>query len=286
MTGNGPTIEQTRRALTARFAAADIETPELDARLLIGDVLGLDLTGLVAQSTRRLTDDDANQLEAFAVRRLAHEPVARIIGMKEFWGLPLRLSRDTLVPRPDTETVVETALALIDKTESLAVADLGTGSGAILLALLSECPRAIGVGTDISLDALRTAMRNAGELGLVDSAGFVACDYGAALTGGFDLIVSNPPYIRSAEIAALDKDVRDHDPLCALDGGVDGLDAYRIIARDCARLLKPGGVVVVEVGHDQSTAVQGLLAASGLSQAAPPGRDLAGIPRAISGRKT
>jgi release factor glutamine methyltransferase len=281
----GITIDNTRRAVTARLKAAGIDTPDLDARLLIGHVLGLDLTAMIVQASRLLTPDDAAQLEKVVLRRLVNEPVARIIGMKEFWGLSLRLSPDALVPRPDTETIVETALGLIDPTQPLYIIDLGTGSGAILLALLSECPKAFGVGTDISIDALNTARANARDLGFADRSGFVACDYASAMTGSFDLIVSNPPYIRSADIARLDKDVRDHDPMRALDGGIDGLDGYRMIARQSASLLKRGGLVVLETGHDQSDDVQMILDAAGLPQATAPGRDLAGIPRAVSARK-
>jgi release factor glutamine methyltransferase len=284
----GQTIETARRALTARFKDASIESAELDARILVGSVLGLDLTGLIAGAARILTDNEAERLEAFARRRIASEPAARIIGLKEFWGLPLRLSPATLVPRPDTETVVEAALEIL-RAESrcdapLRIADLGTGSGAILLALLSELPNAFGVGTDTSLPALRTARDNARQLGFSVRAAFVACDYAAALSGPFDLMVSNPPYIRSALIASLNAEVRDHDPHRALDGGIDGLDAYRLIAPEATRLLAPGGALVMEVGHGQSNDVQGLMAAAGLAPAGPPNLDLAGIRRAVTGR--
>jgi release factor glutamine methyltransferase len=284
----GQTIETARRALTARFKDASVESAELDARILVGSVLGLDLTGLIAGAARILTDNEAERLEAFARRRIAGEPAARIIGLKEFWGLPLQLSPATLVPRPDTETVVDAALEIL-RAESrcdapLRIADLGTGSGAILLALLSELPNAFGVGTDISLPALRTARDNARQLGFLVRAAFVACDYAEALSGPFDLMVSNPPYIRSALIASLDAEVRDHDPHRALDGGIDGLEAYRLIAPEATRLLAPGGALVVEVGHGQSNDVQGLMAAAGLAPAGPPNLDLAGIRRAVTGR--
>jgi release factor glutamine methyltransferase len=285
----GQTVDTARRALTARFRGADIESAELDARILAGAVLGLDLTGVIAAAARLLTDDEVTRLENYAQRRVAGEPVARLIGIKEFWGLPLRLSPATLVPRPDTETVVEAALEMLRAESSthgpFRIADLGTGSGAILLALLSELPNAFGVGTDISVAALRTARDNARQLGFAGRTGFVACDYAAALCGGFDLMVSNPPYIRSADIAALGVEVRDHDPHRALDGGVDGLDAYRLIAPEAARLLAPGGALVMEVGHGQSSEVEGLLAAAGLTPADAPKTDLAGIRRAVLGRQ-
>jgi release factor glutamine methyltransferase len=284
----GQTVETARRALMARFKRASVDSADLDARILVGSVLGLDLTGLIAAAARILTDDESERLEGFARRRIAGEPAARIIGLKEFWGLPLRLSPATLVPRPDTETVVEAALEILPaesrRDSPLRIADLGTGSGAILLALLSELPEAFGVGTDISVQALRTARDNARQLGFAARAAFLACDFAAALSGPFDLIVSNPPYIRSAHIASLDPEVRNHDPHRALDGGFDGLDAYRLIAPQAARLLAPDGALVVEVGHDQSGDVQAVLTAAGLAPARPPKSDLAGIRRAVTGR--
>jgi release factor glutamine methyltransferase len=283
------TVEAARRVLTARFRSGSIDSAELDARILAGAVLGLDLTGMIAAAARLLTDGEAARLEDFAQRRIAGEPIARIVGLKEFWGLTLRLSPATLVPRPDTETVVEAALEMLraesNTNSPLRIADLGTGSGAILLALLSELPNAFGIGTDISEAALRTARDNARQLGFAGRTGFVACDYAAALCGGFDLMVSNPPYIRSADIAALGVEVRDHDPQRALDGGADGLDAYRLIAPEAARRLAPGGALVVEVGRGQSGDVEGLLSAAGLTPANAPKTDLAGIRRAVLGRK-
>jgi release factor glutamine methyltransferase len=285
----GQTVETARRALTARFKSGGNESAELDARLLVGAALGLDLTGLITAALRLLTADEATRLEDFARRRLKGEPVARILGHKEFWGLLLKLSAATLVPRPDTETVVELALELLRAdgalNRPLRIADLGTGSGAILLALLSELPGAFGVGTDISEAALRTARGNARHLGLASRAGFVACDYATALSGPFDLMVSNPPYIRSADIAGLSIEVREHDPLLALDGGMDGLDAYRALIPQAARLLAPGGALVVEAGHGQSGEIQGLIDAAGLTCERPPKVDLAGIRRAVAGRK-
>jgi release factor glutamine methyltransferase len=228
----GQTIDAARRALSAHFKAANIESAELDARTLIGAALNLDLTGLIASSARTIAASEAARLDEFAQRRLAGEPVARIIGEKEFWGLPLKLSAATLVPRPDTETVVERGLEIL-RTENaqgcaLRIADLGTGSGAILLALLSELPNARGIGTDIDVDALRTAEANATHLSLANRASFIHCDYAAGLSGGFDLIVSNPPYIRSADIAGLAAEVREHDPHLALDGGPDGAKAPQL----------------------------------------------------------
>jgi release factor glutamine methyltransferase len=285
----GQTVETARRMLTARLRANTIDSAELDARILIGAVLGLDLTGVIAAAERRVTAAEAAHLEDTVRRRVAGEPVARIVGVREFWGLPLQLSAATLVPRPDTETVVELALEMLrpstDPDRRLRIADIGTGSGAILLALLSEWPDAYGVGTDISVPALRTASRNAVHLGLADRTGFVACDYAAALSGALDLIVSNPPYIRSADIAGLSIEVRDYDPLGALDGGTDGLDAYRALIPQAARLLAPGGALVVEAGHGRSGEIEELIDAAGLTCERPPKADLAGIRRAVAGRK-
>ncbi len=293
MSSNAPlaglTVEAARRALATQFKAGGIDSPELDARLLIGAALALDHTGLAVQAARPVTADEADIIASFAQRRLAHEPVARILGHKEFWGLDLRLSDTTLVPRPDTETIVAAALEMIRADSAAAkplrIADIGTGSGAILLALLSELPAATGIGTDISESALATARLNARRLGLADRTSFLQCDYAAALTGPFDLIVSNPPYIRSAEIAELARDVRDYDPRLALDGGADGLDAYRAITPQAASLLTPQGVLVFEVGHGQSADVSALIRQAGLTLSHPPKADFGGIHRAVMGRK-
>jgi release factor glutamine methyltransferase len=285
----GQTVEMARRMLTARFRARAVDSAELDARMLIGAALDLDLTGLIAAAARPVTPDEAVRVEDFARRRLAGEPVARILGIKEFWGLPLQLSSATLVPRPDTETVVELALEIWraerHPDRRLRIADIGTGSGAILLALLSELPEACGIGTDISLAALRTASGNAAHLGFTPRAAFVACDYAAALSGVFDLVVSNPPYIRSAEIAGLASEVRAYDPPAALDGGADGLDAYRALIPQAVALLAPRGALVVEAGLGQSGQIQGLMTAAGLTLKWPPKADLAGVPRAVAGWK-
>jgi release factor glutamine methyltransferase len=274
--------------LADAFRAAGLDTPELDARVLVGHALGLDHTALAAASTRSLTAGDAKTIAALAARRLAHEPVARIVGVKEFWGLPLALNPATLVPRPETETVVEAALAALDRTGArsrpLRIADLGTGSGALLLALLSELPNAVGVGTDRSLAALAAARANAAALGLARRTAFVAGDFSAALGGGFYLVVSNPPYVRTADIATLAPEVREHDPILALDGGADGLACYRAIAADARRLLAPGGELVVEVGDNQADAVAALLAEHKLDVLSHARADLAGIARALTAR--
>jgi release factor glutamine methyltransferase len=279
---SGATVAQARRALAEKFRGAGIESPELDARVLIGHVLALDHAGLAAAEKQELRASAVERIEALAMRRLAHEPVARIIGEKEFWGLPFKVTPAVLVPRPETETVVELALSLIDRAAPLRIVDLGTGSGAILLALLSELPQARGIGIDIAADALDVARTNAERLALADRAGFAVCDFSTA-EGAFDLMVSNPPYVASGDIAHLAPDVREHDPRHALDGGPDGLAAYRAIATVAPRLLVPGGHLVVEIGAGQQEAVTGLFAAHGLATEEAR-HDLSGISRALAAR--
>ena len=284
----GMTVAAARRMLAQVLRDAGIETPELDARVLMQSQLELSHTAIATASDRRLTREMIERIDEAAGRRLRREPVALIVGQKEFWGLQLRVTPATLVPRPDTETVVEAALRLTDagagRLQPLRIADLGTGSGALLLALLSQLPRAFGVATDTSLEALLVAAENARGLSLAGRAAFVACDFGAALAGGFDLVVCNPPYVESGAIAALAPEVRDYEPIRALDGGADGLAAYRAIAAQARPLLAPGGHLVVELGFAQSDAVAGILQAAGLATVFSHA-DLAGIPRAIVARR-
>ncbi|MDH2347200.1 MULTISPECIES: peptide chain release factor N(5)-glutamine methyltransferase [unclassified Bradyrhizobium] len=284
----GLSVESARRALAAQLRSAQLDEAELDARILLGAALGLDLTGLIARAASLLTEAEAARLAQYALRRIAGEPVARILGTREFWGLPFRLSEATLVPRPDTETVIELALEIFRERKTShppRIADIGTGSGAILLALLHEIPGAFGVGTDLSLTALKTARDNAAALGLGGRASFVACSYAAALRGPFDLIVSNPPYIPSAEIPKLSIEVREHDPHLALDGGNDGYDAYRALIPQATERLAPGGALIVEAGQGQARNIETLMTAAALVVDRPPKADLAGIPRAVSARK-
>ncbi len=281
------TVAEARRSLADKFRAAGIESPELDARILVGHALGFDHAALAAAGPRAIKAEEQHAIATLAQRRLAREPVARILGRKEFWSFKLRVDAATLVPRPETETVVEAALAAIDaagaRSRALRIADLGTGSGALLLALLTELPNAFGVGTDTSFRALLVARDNAQGVGATRAA-FIACDMAAALDGPFDLIVANPPYIASGDIAALAPEVRDFDPRPALDGGPDGLDFYREIAATAPALLRPGGALVVELGAGQAQAVAALFSAAGLAPT-PPSPDLHGVPRALLARK-
>lgn len=270
--------------VTQSFRLAGIEDPQIDARILIGHALRLGRAQLMAHGDRVLEAREAAAIAALAARRLKHEPVARILGRKEFWNLTLDVGPDVLVPRPETETVVEAALDFVVRgglrLEKLRILDIGTGTGALLLALLQELPNATGVGTDISEAALAIARGNAERNGLAARCSFVACNIADGVSGRFDIVVSNPPYIPRAEIETLEPDVRDYDPRLALDGGADGLDAYRAIAAEARRLLGPGARLFVELGAGQESAVHALFSAAGLTvNAARP--DLAGIPRSL-----
>ncbi|MCX7298614.1 MAG: peptide chain release factor N(5)-glutamine methyltransferase, partial [Hyphomicrobiales bacterium] len=285
MAAAGPTVAAKRHAVTDTLRQAGIESPDIDARLLIGHALGLDRTALMINGDRHLRTDEVVAIDALAARRLRHEPVSRILGRKEFWSLPLDVSDAVLVPRPDTETVVEAALDCIARDNlrlaPLRILDIGTGSGALLLALLTELKNGNGVATDISPAAIAVARGNAERLGLSPRCTFVVCDIAGGVTGPFDLIVSNPPYIAHADIAALEPEVRDHDPALALDGGIDGLDAYRAIASQAIHLLAPCGRLIVELGAGQEPAVRDLFSKAGLTVSGVRA-DLAGIPRALT----
>ena len=279
------TMAAARRELAEKLSQAGIDSAEADARLLMAHALGIDRAELIANGERALEPDEIEAIDALAARRLKHEPVARIFGRKEFWSLNLHVSPAVLVPRPETETVVEAALDIVVgdalQMEKLRVLDIGTGSGALLLALLSELPNAAGIGTDISAAALEVARANAESNDLVGRCTFVACDIAAGLQGPFDLIVANPPYVKRGDIASLAPEVRNYDPALALDGGADGLDGYRAIAAGARRLLAPGGRLIVELGAGQETAVRALFTKAGFTVAAAH-NDLAGIPRALS----
>jgi release factor glutamine methyltransferase len=271
-----------------RFRACGIESAELDARVLIGHALDLDHGTLAASGARILSAAEDRTMAALAQRRLAREPVARITGSKEFWSMRLAVNAATLVPRPDTESVVEAALAALgrrgERSRAWRIADLGTGSGAILLALLTELPNSFGVGSDIDPAALAVARGNARRL-RVGRVAFVACDMAAALHGPFDVVVSNPPYIATGDLDALPPEVRLFDPRAALDGGRDGLDGYRAIAAAAATLLAPGGILVVELGAGQAEPVTRLIAAAGLAPLTVR-PDLSGVSRALVAEST
>ncbi len=274
-------LRELRRILTE----AGFETAALDARLLLLTALGISATDLITWPDTPLTPEQSETLSSFLQRRLNHEPVARILGEREFWGLPFRLSPETLVPRPDTETLVETALDLLpDRQAPLRVVDFGTGSGCILVALLHELPQAAGLGVDLSFGALVTARANANDNQVGNRCHFALSRWADAISGRFDLMVSNPPYIASGVIPGLDEEVREHDPRLALDGGPDGLEPYRILLGEAERLLAPGGLLAVEIGYDQAEALSGLAGLHGL-EILRIAHDLSGNPRCVAMRR-
>lgn len=273
-------------AAAQSLRAAGIETPELDARLLLCHAAGLSHEAYVARSREALTPEAATQLEASIGRRADREPVSRITGTREFYGRSFTVAASALDPRPDTETLIEAALDLVKaeggRDRPLNLLDLGTGTGCILLTLLAELPSARGFGTDIAVDALSLAEANANRLGVAARATFIASDWCRALAGEFDMIVSNPPYIASAEIAGLPRDVAAYDPHLALDGGHDGLDAYRRIAAAAAGKLGPGGKIFLEIGSSQAAPVAALLEQGGMRVERREIRlDLGGRPRVV-----
>jgi release factor glutamine methyltransferase len=263
------------------LAEAGIETPKHDARVLLCEAAGIDHAALLRDPDARLGDEAAARLQEYVERRLAREPVSRILGRREFWDLSLRITPDVLDPRADTETLIAAALeALRDRRgEALRILDLGTGSGALLCACLSEFPHAFGIGVDQHEPACRIAHENLTACGLAGRAAVLRGDWGAALAGGFDLVVSNPPYIASGAIGTLAPEVRDHDPRPALDGGRDGLAAYRAIAADLSRLSAPQGVAVLEIGHDQAESAPACFGRA--AWAISLKRDLESQPRAL-----
>lgn len=257
-----PTVREARRLLAQQLLRAGSASPGLDARLLIEGSVGVEN----ADPDLLLPAEALTRLEGFAARRIGGEPVWRILGEREFWGLPFRLSPATLEPRPDSETIVETALGQLAgrREEELKLLDLGTGTGCLLIALLSELPQARGLGIDLSDEACCTAAGNAALNGVDGRAAFRRGSWTEGLTGRFDLIVSNPPYIPSGEIATLSVEVREHDPLLALDGGADGLGPYRLFASTLPPLLASGGIIVFEIGAGQGPDVVALMRAGGL----------------------
>ena len=270
--------------LAGMFSDAGIETPQRDARFLLQGLLGIDGAQLLSGSARMLGGEAADRISDAARRRLACEPVSRILGRREFYGRDFLVTPDVLDPRPDTEAVIELALETIESSglsgQPISIADIGTGSGILIVTLLAELPNARGLATDVSPAALEIACRNAEALGVGDRVRFVATSGLDGCGGDFDLVISNPPYISTEEITGLGRDVRDFDPLLALDGGPDGLDVYREIARNISKLKRPSRIVL-EVGATQADAVEAIIAAFGARRL---GRreDLGGHTRAVA----
>ncbi|MCM5556425.1 peptide chain release factor N(5)-glutamine methyltransferase [Pleomorphomonas sp. JP5] len=289
-----PTLGALLATARRRLKDAAIDTADIDARLLLEAATGASRLDLLAAADRAVAPGAADRLLGWLDRRAAGEPIGRILGVASFYGLDFILGPDTLEPRPDTETLVEVALAAVrdgriagvsPRGEGLRFLDLGTGTGAIAVTLLAKLPGARGMATDLSPGALAVAKDNADRNGVGDRLDFAQGDFFAAVTGSFNLIVSNPPYIASTVIADLDREVRLHDPLLALDGGPDGLAAYRTIVGGVHDHLAPGGLLAVEIGWDQGEAVDTLFRASGLVEVEVH-RDLGSRQRVVSGRRS
>ena len=278
----------TTRAMTRAMALgaagrllreAGIDTPKLDAGVLMQHVLGAGREALLGERDLPLRPAEARRLAALVRRRAAREPIAYLTGRREFWSLDLAVDRSTLVPRPETETVVEAVLAHAARLPARArLLDLGTGSGCLLVALLGELGSAAGLGVDVSAAAVSLARANAGRNGVGGRASFIVADWGAPFAGRFDMVVSNPPYVAACDLASLAPEIVRHEPQAALDGGADGYACYRRLAPQIARLLAPGGMAALELGAGMADAVAALFRAAGLVEIGRR-RDLAGIER-------
>ena len=274
------------RDAAAALAAAGIENVRLEARLLLAKAAGATTEELIAWGAEEVPVEVARRLTGYVARRVRREPMAYVLGEREFWGLPFRVSPAVLVPRPDSETLIEAALAiLLDRHKPWRILDLGVGSGCLLLTLLTEYPAALGVGIDASSEALSVARANAAALGVGSRAELGPGDWriagwGRCLPAPFDLVVANPPYIRRDEIAGLMPEVARFEPRMALDGGADGLDAYRAIVAGVPHLVAPGGHVLVEIGEGQGPDISALFRSAGLPVEGH-WKDLSGIERVL-----
>ena len=274
-------IAEALRVATARLNEAGIDGARLDARLLLAEALGKDNTWLFNNAPDPLTPEAEAAYAGLLERRLQRQPISLILGRREFWSLDFTVTEDTLAPRPDSETVIEAVLAdLPDRQKPLSVLDLGTGTGCLLLALLSELPRATGTGVDLNPDTLAVARSNAQRLGFGGRTLFLRSNWWDGVEGRFDIILSNPPYIPSGDIAGLEPEVALFEPLGALDGGADGLDAYRLLAAGADKFLTAEGVIAFEVGAGQAADVAALLEEAGLGVRLVR-RDLSGIERCV-----
>jgi release factor glutamine methyltransferase len=269
---------------TTRFSEADIETAALDARVLALWVCAIRREDLIADPDTLASREQVQELAGLCTRRLAREPIAHLVGIREFWSLEFEVSKETLVPRPDSETLVQLALSLVeDKTAELNLLDLGTGSGCLLIALLFELNQARGMGIDISAGALAVARRNAQTHGVAARSEFRKGNWGEGLSDRFEIVVCNPPYIPDGDRSKLSQDVASFEPESALFGGADGLDPLRALIGDVKRLLTPKGFYVMEYGAGQTDGVQGILRESGF-EILHIARDLAGIDRTIAAK--
>ena len=282
----GASYDALLRDTAVALTAAGIDNVRFEARLLLSHATGLTIEQLVARGRDSAPPAVAVTLRELTARRVRREPMAYIVGEREFWGLPFKVSPSVLIPRPDSETVIETVLDLLpDRSGTLRFLDLGLGSGCLLLTLLREYPQATGVGIDASGEALAVAQANAEALGVAPRARLAAGDWRQAgwaerLGGPFDVLVSNPPYIESATVEGLMPEVARHEPRLALDGGADGLAAYRFIAAEAPRLVIRGGWAVVEGGEGQAPDIAALFAAAGFAPQTAR-KDLGGVDRVV-----
>ncbi|KQV58851.1 MULTISPECIES: peptide chain release factor N(5)-glutamine methyltransferase [unclassified Caulobacter] len=279
------TLVKAWTAAKDRLKAAGIDQPSIDARLMLEVAADVSRTEIVTDPYRELSAEQEATLEDYLSRRARREPVSHIIGRKGFWKILLQVNKNVLTPRPETEVIVDEVLKAFPEAMHFNMLDLGVGSGTILLAVLAERPAAKGLGVDASAEALAVARDNAASLDLNTRAAFLDGDWTAGLGDAtFDLVVSNPPYIPTADIDTLEPEVRDHEPRLALDGGADGLDAYRLLAPEILRVLKPGGMFAVEIGFDQSKAVEALFRQAG-GQEVRTVKDLSTHDRVVTGVK-
>lgn len=275
------TIGEALADAVEQLEEAGVDSAHLDARLLLARVLGVSRAYLTMHADAYLSDAELMGFETLLERRIAREPMAQILGEREFWSLSFRVTSDTLDPRPDSESIIEAVLRYVPNKQSrLLMADFGVGSGCLLLSLLSEYPQAHGLGVDMSEAALDVAEKNAHSLGLSTRATFHKTSWGEGVIGRYDVIVSNPPYIREADMETLEPEVTEYEPHSALVGGKDGLDAYRALLPDIKRLLAPHGVAVLEFGQGQAADVTALAEANGL-RLLETCNDLAGIERCV-----
>ena len=278
---HGLTIDAAKRRVVQNFTEGEIETPKLDARLLLEEVLGFDHADLITKGGEVLTSRQAIHLEQITQRRLSGEPIDHILGYREFYGRSFKVTKDVLTPRPETEGFIDQALALYDEQSAIKCLDLGTGSGAIILTLLAERPNWSGVAVDLSAATLVVAKNNALNMGLAERVKFIQGSWCDGVEGQFDLIVSNPPYIDKAHMENLSVEVQDYDPALSLYGGPDGLAAYREIINQAPRYLKEGGRLILEIGYDQKESV-GQLLREGAFTDVKCHADLAGSDRIIT----
>lgn len=273
-----------RQHLRSALSNCPHATPDLDARLLIGHALNLPDHTPISDPALSVEQEDLESIEALIDRRAMGEPVARLVGYRDFWGRQFTLNAETLIPRPETEGIVETVLNWANQeglgNKSLQIADIGTGSGAIIVSLLADLPYAIGTGTDISELALEAATKNATHHEVMDQFTPVRCNYGEALAGNFDVITSNPPYIRDNDRKNTSEDVLRHEPARALFGGPDGLEAYRTLLPWCHQVLRDGGICVLEHGFDQQEQVISLAKQAGFGRVEAI-KDLNDLPRLV-----